>query len=111
LNKDFLHSKKKYISWNQKIQGKKADLAIQWRSREPTPKLKKRRPAQKTRKEVRFVGIYLNFTHSILSGHEEVFIMGRDLFRSNEIVEKFSGLDGREVQRMVFYLLLFIKTA
>lgn len=40
--------------------------------------------------------------HSILSGHEEVFVMGRDLFRSNEIVEKFSGLDGREVQRMVF---------
>jgi len=40
--------------------------------------------------------------HSILSGHEEVFVMGRDLFGSNEVVEKFSGLDGREVQRMVF---------
>jgi len=40
--------------------------------------------------------------HSILSGHKEVFIMGRDLFGSNEVVEKFSGLDGREVQRMVF---------
>lgn len=40
--------------------------------------------------------------HSILSGHEEVFVMGRDLFGSNEVVEKFSGLNGGEVQRMVF---------
>jgi hypothetical protein len=40
--------------------------------------------------------------HSILSGHEEVFVMGRDLFRSDKVVEKFSGLNGGEVQRMVF---------
>jgi hypothetical protein len=40
--------------------------------------------------------------HSILSGHEEVFVMGRHLFRSDKVVEKFSGLNGGEVQRMVF---------
>jgi hypothetical protein len=42
--------------------------------------------------------------HQIFSGNQEIFVMRRNLFWSNKIIEKFSSFNGRKIDGVMFHI-------